>query len=459
MTGRLSNERPTNAAIEVRVRCVNHHPTAGGSSRARLQRVSGTEIEEPSTRLARRLGLFDATTLGVGAMLGSGVFVAFAPAAAAAGRAVLVGVLVASLVAYANANSSAQRAARYPRSGGAYVYGRELLGRASGFLAGWVFVVGRVASCAAGALTFGTYVVPDHPRLAACTAALVLTAVNYRGIERTATATRVLAGVVLAVLALAVAAAWNGAPSGTSALLPETGTMSLDGVLGSAAIMFFAFAGSARIATLGEEVRDPVRTIPRAILAALAAVVTTYLVVGATLLATLGVDELAASPAPVLDAATGDPSSLIGIIIRLGAGVAGLGVVLALLAGVSRTILAMARDGELPRFIAAVHPLHGVPHRAELLVGAVVAATVAVAELDDAIAVSACTVLVYYAIANASAMAPRAHMARWTRAGASFGLVGCLVLASRLPTLAVCLGIASVLAGLAIHAIRCRITV
>src|SRR5215212_3953533 len=216
--------------------------------------------------LARRLGTVDAVIIGLGSMLGAGVFAAFSPAARAAGAGLLIGLAVAALVAYCNATASAQLAAQYPTSGGTYVYGRERLGDWWGFLAGWCFVVGKTASCAAMALTFAAYVAPGRwLKPVAVVAVLTLTAVNYRGVTRTAGLTRIIVTIVLVALAVAVAATLAGGEAGLDGLAAGTSAGSgWYGVLQSAGLLFFAFAGYARIATMGEEVRDPARTIPRA---------------------------------------------------------------------------------------------------------------------------------------------------------------------------------------------------
>src|SRR5918998_3164389 len=244
-------------------------------------------------RLARRLGTTDA-----------GVFSAFAPAAAAAGAGLLVGLAIAAFVAYCNATASAQLAAQYPTSGGTYVYGRERLGDRWGFLAGWGFVIGKTASCAAMALTFAAYAVPpEWQRPVAVAAVIALAAVNYRGITRTARLTRVIVAVVLVTLAVVVAAALLGGQANPGHLAAGTASgLDLYGVLQSAGLLFFAFAGYARIATMGEEVRDPQRTIPRAIVVALAIAVAVYAVVAIAALLALGAGRLAASRAPLADA-------------------------------------------------------------------------------------------------------------------------------------------------------------
>ena len=227
-----------------------------------------TTMQSGHPELARRLGLGDAIVIGLGSMIGAGVFAAFAPAARAAGSWLLVGLALAAVVAYCNATASAQLAAAYPRAGGTYLYGREVLGEWWGFLAGWGFVVGKTASCAAMAMTFAAYAVPDGwQRPAAAAVVVVLALVNCAGVTRTAGLTRVIVTLVLLALAVAVAACFGGGSAG--GLGEWDAPHGAYGVLQSAGLLFFAFAGYARIATLGEEVREPERVIPRAIVAAL----------------------------------------------------------------------------------------------------------------------------------------------------------------------------------------------
>ena len=251
--------------------------------------------------LARRLGLGDAVVIGLSSMVGAGVFAVWAPAAGAAGTGLLLGLCIAGLVAFCNATSSAQLAAQYPASGGTYVYGREVLGAWPGFFAGWAFVVGKTASSAAMALTFAAYAVPaawQKPVAALAVAALAV--VNSRGVTRTATLARILVAVSFAGLAVVVTVGFGHAqPSVLSSGVPWT----VPGVLQSAGFLFFAFAGYARIATMGEEVTDPARTIPRAITTALAIVLAVYVVVGLSALTSLGPATLATSGAPLADVA------------------------------------------------------------------------------------------------------------------------------------------------------------
>ncbi|ALO10359.1 putative amino acid transporter [Streptomyces venezuelae] len=385
--------------------------------------------------LRRSLGVFDAVVIGLGSMIGAGIFVALGPAAGAAGSGagLLWALAIAAVVAYANAMASARLAALYPASGGTYVYGRERLGSFWGYMAGWAFVVGKTASCAAMALTVGAYVWPVHAHAVAVAAVVALTAVNYRGVQKSALLTRVVVAVVLAVLACVVVVSLG---AGEAARPTLGGELVGGSVFQAAGLLFFAFAGYARIATLGEEVRDPARTIPRAVPVALGIALAVYAAVTVSVLAVLGPDALAASPAPLADAARAADAGWLVPLVTVGAAVAALGSLLSLILGVSRTTLAMARDGYLPGALAAVHPRFRVPHRAELAVGAVVAVVAATADVRDAIGFSSFGVLVYYGIANASA---------WTLGGrsrplAALGIVGCAVLAFALP-------LGSVLAG------------
>ncbi|GAA3650040.1 APC family permease [Streptomyces chitinivorans] len=415
--------------------------------------------------LRRRLGTGDAVVIGLGSMIGAGVFAAFAPAARAAGAGLLLGLALAAVVAYCNATSSARLAARYPESGGTYVYGRERLGEFWGHLAGWGFVVGKTASCAAMALTVGLYVWPGQAHAVAVAAVVALVAVNYAGVRKAAWLTRAIVVTVLAVLAAVVVvclasgeadaarpAFWS-APDGAGSS-GGSGDISPGGVLQAAGLLFFAFAGYARIATLGEEVRDPARTIPRAIPVALGITLVVYAAVAVAVLGVLGPDGLGRATAPLADAVRAAGAPELAPVVRVGAAVAALGSLLALILGVSRTTLAMARDRHLPSALAAVHPRFGVPHRAELAVGAVVAVVAATGDLRGAIGFSSFGVLAYYAIANASAWTLGPGEGRPPRIVPAVGLAGCVVLAFALPLASVVSGAAVLAAGAASYGVR-----
>ncbi|WP_159943458.1 MULTISPECIES: APC family permease [unclassified Nocardiopsis] len=412
----------------------------------------------PQARPARVLGTADAVAIGAGAMLGAGVFTVFAPAALGAGAWLPVAILIAGLVAYCNAVSSARLAVSHPESGGTYVYGRERLGELWGYLAGWSFVVGKTASCAAMALTFGAYVLPGWEKPLAVAAVLALTALNYRGVQRSTLVVKVLVVCVLAVLAgVAVTMVLSGrlaAVAQVEGLGPWPGSF---GVLGAAGMVFFAFAGYARVATLGGEVRDPRTTIPRAINLALGGVLLVYLVLGTGLLIVLGRERLSTTDTPMVDAVQVAGYPWLAPVVVAGAALASLGALLSLVLGVSRTAAAMAADGHLPRSLAVVHGRFGVPHRAEVLIAVLVVALVVFTDLRGAIAFSAFGVLVYYAITNASALRLGPDEPRPPLVVPLTGLAGCVVLACSLPLPAVITGMAVLAAGAGLWWLRERL--
>ncbi|UXM92869.1 APC family permease [Paenarthrobacter sp. JL.01a] len=408
--------------------------------------------------LARRLGTFDASLIGLGSMIGAGVFAAFTPAAAAAGSGLLIGLVVAAFVAFCNATSSAQLAAAYPTSGGTYVYGRERLGPWWGFLAGWGFVIGKAASAAAMAMTFAAYAAPQGwERPVAIAAVVLLTAVNYHGVTRTAGLTRVLVIAVLLALAMAVAAVWGGSGPDFGGIVGE-GLLAHGwyGVLQSAGLLFFAFAGYARIATMGEEVREPRRTIPKAITIALGITIVIYAVIAITLLGVLGPEGVAGTPTPLADAVGAGSMAWAAPVVRIGAAVASLGALLALVAGLGRTSLAMAREQDLPSWLSAVHPKYNVPHRAEIAICVLICGVVAVADLRGAIGFSSFGVLLYYLVANIAAFTQPAEDRRYPKALQVAGAVACVGLVVTLPPLSVGVGVVMFAVGILYRFLRLR---
>ena len=424
-------------------------PRAGAAGRM-------SAVDRPgSAALDRRLGTADAVVVGLGAMVGAGVFSVLAPAAQAAGSLLLAGLAVAAVVATCNGLSSAALAAVHPESGGTYVYGRRQLGPAWGAAAGTAFVVGKTASCAAMALTVGAYAAPSAARPVAVGAVVALAAANLRGVASTARLARVLLAAVLGVLGLVVSAALLAGDPDPAALRPAADVGPRD-VLQSAGLLFFAFAGYARISTLGGEVRDPVRTIPRAVRLALGGALAVYLAVCVSALLAVGAPALAGSTAPLSTVVRSTTWSAAEPVVQGGGAIAALGVLLSLLAGVSRTVWAMARGGDLPSGLGAVSQRTRVPWRAELLVAGAVVVLVLVVDLREAIGFSSFAVLGYYAVTNAAALTLTAGQRRLPRAVPVAGLAGCVVLATALPLPAVVSGSAVLAAGALVHVLLRR---
>ncbi|CAN5363051.1 APC family permease [soil metagenome] len=405
--------------------------------------------------LQRRLGLGAAAAIGVASMLGAGVFFVWAPATAAAGGAVLIALPVAAVIASLNAASTIRLAVRHPVSGGAYAYGRAELGEVPGFVAGCLFLLGKTASVAAIGLIAGGYLWPGSERLVAVGLIVVLAAINATGVRTTAVVSAIAAAVVVVVLVVVLAGAGAGAGAGGGAAVgaaaivwSPAGVDAITGVLSASGLIFFAFAGYARIATLGEEVRDPRRTLPRAAVLSIAVVLALCGLTLGVLLAVLGTTGLAASTSPLVQVAAPGWAP----VVRGAVAIACIGSMTGVLAGLSRTAMAMSRDGELPGPLAKVSTRTATPIVADVVVAAL--AVVAVLLLDPArtIGLSACAVLGYYAIAHLAALRAGRDLGL-PRVIPILGLVGCLAVALSTPwpaLLAVAVVVALAVAGRAL---------
>lgn len=382
----------------------------------------------------RRLGTADATVLGLAAMLGTGVFAVWGPAAAAAGPWLPLAVLLAGLVAVCNAASSADLAVRYPESGGGYVYGHERINPGAGRLAGVAFLIGKLSSAAAAAGVFGQYVLPSAPMVAAIPAVLVVTVLNSVGVRWTARGAYSLVGGTLVVLLVVVFIGYCVPVTAPAPVAPAADPSSggVLGVLTAAGLVFFAFAGYARIATLAGEVIEPGRTIRRAIAIALGIALVTYLLVATALLIGLGPERLAMESTPLVVLVDGAGANALGVLIRVGAAVAAGSALLSVLVGVSRTAAAMARRGDLPDALGRIGP-RGTPWRADAIAGLITVVVAMLAGPAASIALSACSVLVYYAVVNLSAVRLPAADRTWPAWVSAVGLLLCVGLALLLP--------------------------
>lgn len=421
--------------------------------------------------LRREVGTAGAVLLGLGSILGTGVFVSLALAAGAAGPAVVLAVALAGALAAANGLSSAQLAARHPVSGGTYEYGYRELTPALGFTAGWMFLCAKSASAATAALGFAGYLLHalevagvegvDRWHVPAAVAtALVVTALVAGGIRRSNRANAAIVAVAIGALVYFVVA---GAPAawaaGGEVYRPfftgggERGPLA--GLLYATALAFVAYTGYGRIATLGEEVRDPERSIPRAIVATLVVSVVLYAAVALVGVGVTGAGGFAAAaegeaaPLGVLAERFGGETGW--WILAAGATVAMIGVLLNLLLGLSRVLLAMGRRGDAPPAVARLDEHDSTPAVAVWVVGAAVAALALVGSVETTWAFSAFTVLVYYALTNLAALRlpPEARLV--PRAVPVLGLAGCLFLAFWVPPAVWGAGLALIAAGLLGH--------
>ncbi len=396
-----------------------------------------------SGQLARVVSLPGALLLGLGSIVGTGIFVAIGLAAAHAGMYVLVAIPIAGVLAVCNGMSSAQLAANHPVSGGTYEYGHRYLTPALGFAAGWLFLCAKSASAATAALGLASYAMVGLGadaeswlvRALAIAVVCAVTALVAGGIRRSNRSNAVIVVTTLAALAVfvVIGALDVAATTGLDAVWALGRAPGWRELAAATAIVFVAFTGYGRIATLGEEVHDPRRTIPRAIVIVLVATIALYIAVTAVALGLVGPDALAAAAAigeAPLEVAAADLPRWVRIALVVGATSAMAGVVLNLVLGLSRVVLAMARRSELPGPLASIDAVSSSPRRAVVAVGCVIGVMAAIGSIRAAWSFSAVTVLVYYAITNVAALKLPPGQRRHPRIIAVLGLLGCVALAA-----------------------------
>ncbi|MGP1309924.1 MAG: APC family permease [Phycisphaerales bacterium] len=421
--------------------------------------------------LHRVVSLPGAVLLGLGSILGTGVFVSIGVAAGVAGNALLLAVVLAALVAACNALSSAQLAAAHPVSGGTYEYGRRWLSPSLGFAAGWMFLCAKSFSAATAALGFAGYALRaahvDAQRWRvplAIFATLVLTALVLTGVRRSSRVNAVIVSVTLLALGAFCVLGLRDA-AGRAEVLWKPTFFGVEGddrpafvrLLEATALMFVAYTGYGRIATLGEEVREPRKTIPRAIIATLVVSAGIYFWVAFVALGTLGAEGLAeaarVSAAPLGAAANGFDGPWVAEVVAIGAVTAMLGVLLNLVLGLSRVALAMGRAGDVPRVFARVDA-HGSPGAAVVGVGCAIALLALLGDVRLTWSFSAFTVLVYYAITNLAATRLSREERLYPAWIAWVGLGACLSLAFFVEVRVWAIGLGLLALGFALRAGR-----
>ena len=424
-----------------------------------------------TTPLRREIGVFGAMMMGLGSIVGTGVFVSIGLAAEVAGPSVLVAIALASLVAICNGLSSAQLAANHPVSGGTYAYGYRWLNPRLGFTAGWMFLCAKTASAATAALGFAGYLLNatggDPHKLLSPVALItlaVLTAIVLTGIKRTSRANIAIVMVTLLSLKFFIVAglptALSHADKNLSSFFGGHSHGSF-GLLQATALMFVAYTGYGRIATLGEEVKEPQRTIPRAIIATLIASMALYVGVALVGVSAVGAEaygqatRLHVAPLEVIASEFGVPGA--SAILTVGAMTAMLGVLLNLLLGLSRVLLAMGRQGDMPGVLAMVSRRTGDPWVATLIVAIVIAGLVLLDDVSLTWSFSAFTVLIYYALTNLCALRLPQQQRLFPIWPAYFGLVACLFLAFWVDWRVWLTGIALIAAGGLWQALALRI--
>ncbi|MFB2967780.1 APC family permease [Aerosakkonema sp. BLCC-F183] len=417
-------------------------------------------------QLQRELGVLGATMMGLGSIIGTGVFVSIGVAAGIAGPAVILAVIIGAFVATFNALNSAQLAASHPVSGGTYEYGYKYLTPWLGFTAGWMFLVAKTASAATAALGFAGYLqnaimlriavanaLPSSRFLVpiALVTVLFLTLIVLSGIKRSNLANIIIVSVTLLSLGFFMLAGLpKVATTGVNNFTPFF-KGSISTVLHASALMFVAYTGYGRIATMGEEAKDPRRTIPKAIIVAMAITMLLYTAVAIIAVLAAGADNLGRVTAPLEVAARnfGIPGAT--EILAVGAMTAMLGVLLNLILGLSRVVLAMGRRGDLPGMLANLDRGGTTPYAAVLVVGIAIASLVLIGDVKTTWSFSAFTVLIYYAITNLAALQLPTQERLYPKYLAWMGLAACLFLAFWVERQIWLTGIGLILIGLIWH--------
>lgn len=422
-------------------------------------------VSNSPPQLKRELGVFGATLMGLGSIVGTGVFVSIGIAAGIAGSAVILAVAIGAVVAICNGLNSAQLAANHPVSGGTYEYGYKYLTPAFGFTAGWMFLVAKTASAATAALGFAgyllnlwggssTWVIP-----LAVLAVIIMTLVVLSGIKRSNLANIVIVSVTLLSLGFFILICLPRAVGqGVDNLTPFFSN-SWGDVLHASALMFVAYTGYGRIATMGEEARSPRETIPKAMIVCLVLTMLLYITVATVGIGAVGADTLAdatgqtkAAPLEVVARSVGGAGA--AFVLAIGAIAAMLGVLLNLILGLSRVLLAMGRRTDAPKFLARLNQGQTAPYWAVIVVGVAIACLVLLGNVKTTWSFSAFSVLIYYAITNFAALKLPTSERLYPVWIGWIGLLSCLFLAFWVESAIWQVGLGLIVAGLIWHHIR-----
>ncbi|MGH7998448.1 MAG: APC family permease [Brasilonema sp.] len=409
-------------------------------------------------QLQREFGVVGATMMGLGSIIGTGVFVSIGIATEIAGPAVILAVLLAAFVATCNGLNSAQLAANHAVSGGTYEYGYKYLNPWFGFIAGWMFLLAKTASAATAALGFASYLLTTTNLIGrsllvptALLAVVVFTAIVLSGIRRSNRINIIIVSLTLLSLSFFVFVCLPRAVTvGANNLTPffSGNTASL---LQATALMFVAYTGYGRIATMGEEAKEPRKTIPKAMIVSLLLTMLLYITVAVVGIGAVGADVLGkvteqAAPLEVVLRNVAGPAA--GLVVAIGAITAMLGVLLNLILGLSRVVLAMGRRRDLPRIFARLNHSGTTPVLAVLFVGVVIAGLVLIGDVKTTWSFSAFNVLIYYAITNLAALQLPPEEQLYPKWIGWAGLASCAFLAFWVEQQIWLLGLALIVAGL-----------
>jgi len=355
--------------------------------------------------LKRTLNVFDATSIGIGAIVGAGIFVVTGISAGLAGPAVVLSVLISGAISTITALSFAELSSAIPKEGGAYAYAHETISPFAGFMVGWLWLISNIVAGAAisiGLASYITVLIPSLPvKAIAISACIIVTLINLFGMKESSIVNNVLVLVKVSVLCFfMVIGLFHFSPKNLIPLMPNGWV----GVFQGAALIFFAYAGFARITTVAEEVKNPERTIPISILLSLGICMVLYALTSFTAVGLVNYRDLASSGSPLSDAAGATGNPLASIVVTLGAITATTSVLLTTVIGLSRVSFAMSRNLQFPRFVGRVHSRFGTPYISIIVVGAVMTLLALISDLGQVVALSSFASICYYATTNLSAL-------------------------------------------------------
>ena len=409
--------------------------------------------------LKREIGLFGATALGIGAIIGSGIFIVTGIVAGIAGPAMIISVLIAGVIALFSALCVAELSAYLPEEGGTYAYAQKLISPLAGFIAGWIWVFSNIFVGAAVSLGFAHYFATLFPALPvkgiAVFICLIFIIINYIGLKESTILNNLL--VTLKVLILLFFIAFGLGFFSTANLTPLS-PAGISGILSGAALIFFAYTGFARVTIMAEEVQNPRVTIPRSIYLALAISTILYIFVSVIAVGLVGAPALSRSGSPLADAIRVTGSSPAVLLISTGAMIATASVLLTTIMGISRIVFAMSRKGDLPAFLNRLHPRFNTPHYAIWLSGACMIAAILLADITLVVAVSTFAMLVFYLIADIAALRIPSDFQKYPRIVPLIGAVSCIALIGFLTINSWIIGCIGVAIGMVYYGIHRQVT-
>ena len=412
-----------------------------------------------SAGLKREIGLFGATALGIGAIIGSGIFIVTGIVAGIAGPAMIISVLIAGVIALFSALSVGELSAYLPEEGGTYAFAKKLVSPFAGFISGWIWIFSNIFVGAAVSLGFAHYFATLFPAVPvkgiAVIICMVFIIINYIGLKESTILNNTL--VTLKVLILLFFVAFGLGYFNGSNFTPFA-PAEISGILSGAALIFFAYTGFARVTIMAEEVKDPEKTIPRSIYLALAISTVLYVLVSVIAVGLIGASGLSQSGSPLAAAIgiSGSPAAV--LLISFGAMIATASVLLTTIMGISRIMFAMSRNGDLPAFLNRIHPHFSTPHYAIWISGEFMIAAILLADLALVVAVSTFAMLLFYLIANVAAFRLPQKYRLYPAIVPVIGAVSCIGLIGFLNSSSWIIGIIGLAIGIVVYSIQRRMS-